>query len=101
MMYSSKLNESIRAEVESEIAPRFGDRLRRFEVYLQDTNGDKGGIHIRCSIEVHLAGRPAVVAEDCAADVDTAVTGAVSKVLRVLEHRLGRQNDRAGHVSAA
>ena len=41
------------------------------------------------------------VAEERAADVDTAVSGAVSKVLRVLEHQLGRQNDRAGHTSAA
>lgn len=98
---STELTESIRAEVESEIAPRFGDRLRRVEVYLQDTNADKGGIDIRCSVEVHLAGRPAAVAEDRSADVDVAVTGAICKVLRVLEHHLGREHDRAGHTSAA
>lgn len=98
---SAEFAESIRADVESTIGPRFGDRLRRVEVYLEDTNGEKGGVDTRCSIEVHLAGRPAVTAEGRAADVETAVDGAVEKVLRVLEKQLGRQDDRAGHTSAA
>lgn len=98
---SAEFAESIRADVEAAIGPRFGDRLRRVEVYLEDVNSDKGGNDTRCSIEVHLAGRPAVAAEDRAADVETAVDGAVERVLRVIEKQLGRQNDRAGHTSAA
>jgi ribosome-associated translation inhibitor RaiA len=98
---SEEFADSIRADVEAAIGDRFGDRLRRVEVYLEDTNSDKGGIDTRCSIEIHLAGRPAVAAEDRAADVDTAVDGAVEKVLRVIEKQLGRQDDRAGHTSAA
>jgi ribosome-associated translation inhibitor RaiA len=70
-------------------------------VYLEDTNGEKGGRDTRCSIEVYLAGHPAVAAENRAGDVDAAVEGAVEKVLRVLERQLGRQDDRAGHISAA
>ena len=96
----TQLSEMVRADVESAIAPRFGDRLRRVEVYLEDTNAGKGGIDIRCSVEVHLAGRPAVAAEDRAEDVDTAVQGAVDKVLRVIERQLGKIEDRAGHVPA-
>lgn len=83
------------------LADRLGDRLRRVEVYLEDTNAGKGGIDIRCTVEVHLAGRPAVTAEHRAADVDEAVEAAVGKVLRVLEHQLGRLDDRAGRTSAA
>ena len=98
---SAAFSESIRADVEAAIGGRFGDRLRRVEVYLEDTNGDKGGVDTRCSVEVHLAGRPVVSAEDRAEDVDTAVEGAVEKVLRVLEKQLGRIEDRAGHVSAS
>lgn len=97
---SAKFSESIRADVEAAIGSRFGDRLRRVEVYLEDTNADKGGVDTRCSIEVHLAGRPSVIAENRAADVEAAVDGAVEKVLRVLEKQLGRQNDRAGRTSA-
>ena len=98
---SAEFAESIRADVESAIGKRFGARLRRVEVYLEDTNGPKGGVDTRCSVEVHLAGRPAATAEDRAEDVETAVEGAVEKVLRVLEKQLGRQDDRAGHTSAA
>jgi ribosome-associated translation inhibitor RaiA len=98
---SAEFTESIRANVEAAIGSRFGDRLRRVEVYLEDTNGEKGGVDTRCSVEIHLAGRPAVVAEDRAGDVDTAVDGALEKVLRVIEHQLGRQEGRAGHTSAS
>lgn len=98
---SEAFAESIRADVEAAIGPRFGDRLRRVEVYLEDVNADKGGVDTRCSVEVHLAGHPAVAAEDRAGDVETAVDGAVERVLRVLEKQLGRQDDRAGHTSAA
>jgi ribosome-associated translation inhibitor RaiA len=98
---SAELGESIRATVEASLAPRFGERLRRVEVYLEDMNAEKGGIDTRCSIEVHLAGRPAVAAHDDASDVDTAVDGAIEKVMRVLEHQLGKQEGRAGHTSAA
>jgi ribosome-associated translation inhibitor RaiA len=98
---SAEFAESIRATAEAALAPRFGDRLRRVEVYLEDTNADKGGVDTRCSVEVHLAGRPAVAAEDRAEDVETAVDGALERVLRVLERQLGKQDDRAGHTSAA
>ena len=98
---NAEFTESIRADVEAAFGDRFGERLRRVEVYLEDTNAEKGGIDTRCSVEVHLAGRPAVAAEDRAADVDTAVQGAIDKVLRVIEKQLGRLDDRAGHTSAA
>jgi ribosome-associated translation inhibitor RaiA len=98
---SEELSGSIRADVEVAIGSRYGDRIRRIEVYLEDVNAGKGGIDIRCSVELHLAGHPAVAAEGRAADVDSAVDGAVERVLRVVEKQLGRQADRAGHTSAA
>ncbi len=98
---SSEFTESIRTDVESVLVPRFGDRLRRVEVYLEDVNAEKGGVDTRCSIEVHLAGRPAVAAHDLAEDVDTAVSGALDRILRVIEKQLGRQEDRAGHTPAS
>lgn len=97
-------SEGLASSVQAATAPltdHLGDRLRRVEVYLEDTNAGKGGIDIRCTVEVHLAGLPAVAAHDQAGDVDEAVEGAVEKVLRVLEHKIGRIDDRAGRVSAA
>ncbi|HVL12476.1 MAG TPA: HPF/RaiA family ribosome-associated protein [Gemmata sp.] len=98
---SAEFTESIRADVEAAIGTRFGGRFRRVEVYLEDVNAEKGGVDTRCSIEMHLAGRPAVTAEDRAPDAETAVSGAVEKVLRAIERQLGRQDDRAGHASAS
>lgn len=92
------LAEGIRAEVEAALTP-YGDQLRRVEVYLQDTNSHKGGLDIRCAIEAHLAGYQPVAVTNQAAAVEDAVTGAVDKLLRALEHALGRLSDRHGRVS--
>lgn len=98
---SEELSTSVEATVQP-IIQRLGERLRRVEVYLEDTNAQKkGGADIRCTVEVHLAGRPAVAAEHRAGDLDEAVDGAVERVLRVLDHQLGRVDDRAGNTSAA
>lgn len=87
--------------MEAAVGSRFGDRLRRVEVYLEDMNANKGGVDIRCSVELHLAEHPAVAAEDRAAEVNTAIDGALERVLKVVEKQLGRKDDRAGHTSAA
>src|SRR5438552_13371294 len=89
----------IQADVESALHPRFADRLRRVEVYLQDTNGPKGGPDTRCSIEAHLAGHQPVAVHSIAGSVDEAVSAAVEKLLHALEHTLGRLGDRNGQVS--
>jgi len=96
---SEGLADKTQAEVEGALHPRFAGRLRRVEVYLQDMNGQKGGMDIRCAIEAHLAGHSAVAVDHRAADVDEAVTGAVSRLLHVLEHTLGRLEDHGGRVS--
>lgn len=99
---SEELSSSVEATVQNSIVTRLGERLRRVEVYLEDTNAQKkGGADIRCTVEIHLAGRPAVAAEHRSGDVDEAVDGAIERVLRVLDHQIGRLDDRAGHTSAA
>lgn len=96
---SEALSEQIRAEVEWALQQRYADQLRRIEVYLQDVNSHKSGIDTRCAIEAHLAGMQPLAVENRGADVDTAVSGAVDKLLRVLENRIGRLEDRGGNVS--
>lgn len=96
---SEALIDGIRDEVEGALTPRFTDRIRRVEVYLQDMNSHKRGIDIRCSIEVGLAGHQPIAVEDRASAVDVAVSGAVEKVVRALDHMVGRLGDRSGRVS--
>ncbi len=96
---SEGLAEGVRAEVEGALVPRFGDQLRRVEVYIQDVNSHKKGVDKRCAIEAHLAGYQPVAVDARAAGVDEAVSAAVDQLLRALDHRLGRLADRGGHVS--
>jgi ribosome-associated translation inhibitor RaiA len=96
---SEELTSSIRAEVEGALSDRFLDRIRRIEVYLQDMNAHKGGVDTRCSIEVSLAGHQPVAVDDRATGVDEAVSGAIDKMMHVLDRTLGRIEDRNGRVS--
>jgi hypothetical protein len=98
---SEDFTESVRADLEAELTPRYGDRLRRVEVYLEDVNSGKGGGDTRCAIEIHLAGLQPFVAEGNAADPESAIEGALHKVLHLMEHHLGRLGDRAGHTAAS
>jgi hypothetical protein len=95
---SEGLADRVRAEVEGGLLRRFGDRLHRVEVYLQDVNSRKGGADKRCSIEAHLPGHQPVVAHELAGTIEEAVTGAVDRLAAALEHTLGRLQDRGGRV---
>ena len=96
---SEALIDSIRDEVEAALSDRFVDRIRRVEVYLQDMNAQKGGVDTRCSIEVSLAGHQPVAVDERATGVDEAVSGAIDKMMHVLDRTLGRIEDRNGRVS--
>ncbi len=96
---SEGLISSIQAEVEGALSDRFMDRIRRVEVYLQDMNAHKGGVDTRCSIEVSLAGHQPVAVEERATGIDEAVSGAIDKMIHVLDKTFGRLNDRNGRVS--
>lgn len=96
---SEELAERVRAEMEGALTARFSDRIRRVEVYLQDMNAHKGGIDIRCSIELHLAGMPAFAVDHHSASLDDAVSGAFDKLLRAVEHKVDKVEDRSGHRS--
>jgi hypothetical protein len=98
---SQELKSEIQAEVDAVLTPRFGEQIRRVEVYLQDTNsGSKGGgLDKRCGVEVHLAGYAPVMAEDRADTVEQAVSGALDKALNALTKAIGRLQDRGDTVS--
>lgn len=96
---SSTLEAQVRSEFESTVKTRHQDRLQRVEVYFQDQNSHKKGVDIRCSIEVSLAGyKPVAVSAD-ASEVDAALTAALAKVQKALEHKLERLDDRGDRVS--
>jgi hypothetical protein len=96
---SAGLAERIQAEVEEALPPRLRGRLHRVEVYLQDVNNHKGGNDTRCAIEAHLNRHQPLAVDGRAPNVTEAVSGAVEKLRRVLEHTVGRRDDQNGRVS--
>jgi ribosome-associated translation inhibitor RaiA len=96
---SEALADRLRGEVEGALTKRFSTQLRRVEVYLQDANSHKGGIDKACSLEAHLSGHQPVTVHGQGASIDEAFSSAVDKLLRALEHTIGRLEDRGGRVS--
>jgi hypothetical protein len=86
----NRLEEQIRQRL-----ARFEGRITDVEVHVSDVNGPRGGAaDLRCSIEARLSGIPPVAAVDEGDTVDRAVIGAAKKVVRALDHQLGKIADR-------
>ena len=85
----SRLEEQIRQRM-----ARFEDRITDVEVHVSDVNGPRGGdSDLRCTIEARVSGIPPVAAIDEGDTVDRAVIGAAKKVVRALDHQLGKLAD--------
>ena len=70
---------------------RYSDRITRVEVHLNDQNGVKGGSNDkRCGMEARVAGIGPVDVNHEAEALDLAIDGAMEKLERALEHKLGR-----------
>lgn len=70
---------------------RHADQITRVEVHLSDENGHKGGQHDkRCVIEARLQGRTPLAVTEHADNLHQAVTGAATKMNRLIESTLGR-----------
>lgn len=75
---------------------RFDQDITGIEVQLSDENhGPKGGSSDkRCMMEARLTGHPPVAVKNFAPDQDLAFRGAAEKLVRALEHTLGKLDRR-------
>jgi hypothetical protein len=86
----SRLEEQIRQRL-----ARFEGRITDVEVHVSDVNGPRGGASgLRCSFVARVHGIAPVAAIDEGDTVDRAVIGAARKVVRALDHQLGKLGDR-------
>ena len=70
---------------------RYSDRITRVEVHLNDLNSVKGGnSDKRCGMEARLAGLGPVDVNHEADNLDLAIDGAMEKLERAIEHKLGK-----------
>jgi ribosome-associated translation inhibitor RaiA len=94
-----KLTEEVESSVVAALS-RFAAQITRVEVHLADENGQKRGDNDKtCKLEARLAGLPPVAASDHGNNLDQALAGALDKLLAVLDHKLGRLNERKGRLS--
>ena len=79
----------------------FADHVTRVEVHLSDENAGKSGAEDkRCLMEARLVGRPPIAVTHHAASLDAAVNGAAHKLVRAIEHDLGRADKHAHDARA-
>lgn len=70
---------------------RYSDRITRVEVHLNDQNSFKGGANDkRCLMEARVAGLGPIDANHEAESLQLAIDGALEKLERAIEHKLGR-----------
>lgn len=88
---------SVQATVESALT-RFSGHITRVEVHLGDENGDKHGrADKRCMMEARLEGHQPIAVTHHAATIGQAIDGAAAKMVRRLEHTLGRLHSHRGN----
>jgi ribosomal subunit interface protein len=83
---AARIQELVRGTLE-----RYSDRITRVEVHLNDLNSVKGGNNDkRCLMEARVAGFGPVDVNHEAESLELAIDGAMEKLERAIEHRLGR-----------
>lgn len=90
---AAKYRQFAETEVDAAIG-RFGERITRVEVQLQDVNAAKGGENdMRCMMEVRIAGQKPLAVTQRAASIGEAIVGAAEKLERLVENTVGRLDD--------
>lgn len=91
---SERLIEYCKSVIEAELG-RFDEYITRVEIHLSDENASKGGDDDkRCLIETKLKGKAPVAVTNTAANIDDALSGAVDKIVKVLETSLDKMRNR-------
>jgi ribosome-associated translation inhibitor RaiA len=91
---SEELAEQAEATVESTLG-HLAEHITRVEVHLSDENSDKGGAHDkRCMMEARLEGHQPIAVTDDSETIDQAIDGAAEKLKHLLDHTLGRLENR-------
>ena len=67
---------------------RFGSRIRRVMVRLEDMNGPRGGLDKRCHIEVRMPGRNVLVVDVRDVELEPAVSRAAERIARRVRDEL-------------
>lgn len=91
---SDGLTEHVENVIEHALS-HFSDSITRVEVHLTAETADKAGRDDKtCTIEVRVKGRQPAAVKHRAGSVHEAVDGAAEKAKHLIEHTLGKLEDR-------
>ena len=90
---SEALEQHIHDKLET-LEKRFGDRLTRVEVHLEDINGPKGGPDKHCKLEARPSGLEPAIAESTTEDAYEGISLSTDRLKKVLETQLGKRGER-------
>lgn len=99
---SAELSLQVESVLETALA-RYGDRVTRVEVQLNDENSSHktSGNDKRCVLEARLAGLQPITVSDHGASIEQALSGAASKLQKALDRVLGKRDNPKGRTSFA
>lgn len=93
---SERLIDYIRTELKEQFQ-RYSEKITHFEVHLSDANADKGGAaDKRCMIEARLSGLKPLAVTHKADNIDQAISGAIEKLERSIEHAFSKKEVQRG-----
>jgi ribosome-associated translation inhibitor RaiA len=94
-----KLVERMEASVQDALR-RFGPQITSVQIHLADENSHKKGTNDKtCIVEARVSGIAPLAARENAGDLDSALDGALDKLVALLDHKLGRLHDHKGRPS--
>ena len=89
---SEQFSDHVKTVVQAAL-DRFGDRIRRIDVHLSDSVGDKAGHDDKCcKIEARRDGREPIVVTHQEATMDQAIRAAVHSLKKSVENAFGKES---------
>lgn len=73
---------------------RFAGRTRTIHVLLEDVNGPRGGVDVRCRMEVHLRPRGSITVSALATDEYVAIAEAAARAREIVDRRVKKVRSR-------
>jgi len=89
---SEQFSDHVKTVVQTAL-DRFGDRIRRVDVHLSDSIGNKPGHDDKCcKIEARRDGREPIVVIQQETTMDQAIRGAVQSLKKSVENAFGKES---------
>jgi putative sigma-54 modulation protein len=98
-----EVTDAITSHVQTRFTAALDKHERQVEdvtIRLEDINGPKGGVDMRCQATIHLRPGDIIVVEEIEADLYAAISVAADRAKHVVSRKLDRMRTRGRHAVA-